>query len=257
MGALQEHTWQNANQIGLSPRCHEFWRYQPTLYQYGNGRSAGSGLFGQDVYSSGVQLSQLDTTFLNFIMISNPEAKHFVELGTGGGTTAVYMGIAAKMRGGKLTTIDNQDTRTAQAKAVWQDDYMLREYVDFSASSQSEDCHQFQCTPKTKDVVNQLENTDIWLVHNHSLRDKIVYMYAKSAPVGAICVVHGLTMDNRLYDIFNSTFQYYGYQQVFREFAESVGTNLRAWRRVTIELNSEFLRKIQNKREPYRPGAVQ
>ena len=169
--------------------------------------------------------------------------KRFAEIGTGSGVSSVYVAISARMRNGALYTVDVTDRRAEAAKLVWADHYMIRRYEDFMASLNSGECAPLSCEAQSQTVVGDIKDSDIWLVNNNTNTTKVALLYADVAPVGSICVVHGFTMDRRHFDSFDAIFRLYGYESVFREFAESLGTHMRAWKRVATRAPPEDMVK--------------
>lgn len=224
------HFAEQLNLVGLSPRCYKFWRYLPSLHQYMSLYGAGVSNFGQDVYSTFLMFSGQDRTFLDFVLVAFPAKIKIVEFGTASGITSVYLGISAKMRDGDLKTFDITDNRVSQAKAVWNDSYMIRIYEDILEAAAV--CYPFNCTAVNKATIAAVSQADIWLIDN-GIKDKETFLYAKFLPIGSIALVHDMTMSEEQYFIFNQVFLYWGYEGVFKDFAESMGTHLRAWQRVS------------------------
>lgn len=230
-GQAIDEFWLNPNQAGLSPRCFSLWRSIPTLYQYMNARGGGSSIFGQDLYASRPQLGSLDVAFTNFILLSEPRMNRFAEIGTGSGVSSVYLATSARMRLGILTTVDTADNRAEAAKLVWNDSYMHRLYAPYAVSATQGECRPLYCEPISSDTKGVIAKSDIWLVNNSTNVNQVILLYADHAPVGSIALIHGMTMDRRQRDRHDALFRMYGYQPVYREFAESMGTHLRAWKR--------------------------
>ena len=134
------------------------------------------------------------------------------------------------MRGGVLVTFDIGDSRSAQAKAVWDDQYMIRKYEDLLEAEGV--CRPFNCTPTNEVVIKHVSDADIWLIDN-GIKDKETFLYAKYAPIGSCAIVHDMSMDITQFDLFNQPFSYWGYESIYLDFAMSVGSHLRAWKRTS------------------------
>jgi hypothetical protein len=241
-GGFVQATFHEINLVALSPRCAKYWRYQPTIFQYASLYSAAVANFGQDSYSSSVMFSGMDRTFLDFIMLSVPHAKFFVEFGTAAGITSVYLGISAKMRNGILHTFDIHDSRSEQSKLVWNDAFMVRHYEDILEAKK--ECRAFSCEAVNSATIEAVSKADIWLLDN-GIKDKEAFLYAKFAPQGCIAVVHDMTMDPAQFELFNQPFLYHGYEPIYKAFSESLGAHLRAWRRVSDKAPSSILAKLK------------
>ena len=60
-----------------------------------------------------------DYLYLDFVLFHHPHIVHAVELGTQYGLTAIYLGMAMRLRGGDLATFDITDQRTPAPKLAW------------------------------------------------------------------------------------------------------------------------------------------
>lgn len=242
---LNSNFFGNPNLYGLAPQCYQYWRYMPSLSQLFSLHSAAASNFGQNFLSTGLLFAGADRQFMDFVMTAVPAAKTFLEFGTASGITSVYLGTAAGMRGGTLTTIDIHDARSPQAKAVWNDRYMRRIYADLLLAA-STDCRPFSCVAANQTVIQAVAAADIWLIDN-GIKDKETFLYARHAPIGCIAVVHDMTMDRTQFDLFDQPFRFYGYQPIFTDLAMSMGSHLRAWVRTKEKVAAQH---EANLREP-------
>ena len=233
---------------GLAAQCYQYWRYMPSMSQLTSLHGLGYSNFGQTILSAGVLFSGSDREFLDFVLMARPEAMNMVEFGTASGITSVYLGTAAGMRGGKLTTIDIRDVRSPQAKAVWNDRYMHRIYGDLLAQVGSE-CRAFSCVAVNGSIVEAVSSAHVWLVDN-GRKDKEVFLYARHAPLGCIALVHDMVQDRTQYNLFDAPFRLHGYEPLFTELAMSMGSHLRAWVRVAHKAPPDVAAKLKE------PGQV-
>jgi hypothetical protein len=232
------------NLFGLSPRCYRYWRYMPTAHQFMSLYSYGASIFGQDPYSAaGLFVGGMDRTFLDFVLVTEPVAVTFVEFGTGVGLTSVYLGITAKLRKGTLHTFDTTDNRSSTAKEVWNDVFMVR-HTDDVLEANGEVCKAYACEPANVATVTTIPHANIWVM-NRGVSLKAVYLYAKLAPVTGVALVSDMTLDPAQFDQYDQVFQYYGWESVYKDFAESLGTSLRAWKRVQTTATPEVLAKLK------------
>lgn len=222
----------NVNLIALHPSCYDLWHYIPTFFHLNSLHSAAGALFGQNYFTSGVLQSVADRFFIDFILTSYPSGKFLVEFGTASGMTSVYLGISAKMRDGILVTFDIHDARVKQSRDLWNDSYMVRMYEDILTADGN--CKPFNCPVKNMKVAETVSKADIWIIDNGE-KLKETYLYSKYLPVGSIALVHDMTLDATQYYLFNQVFRYWGYKPLFLDLSMSVGTHMRAWKRVTNE----------------------
>jgi len=247
-GGVRQDTFSNPNLVGLSPRCYQYWRYQPSWYQYTSMYSAATGNFGLDAYASSVMMNGGDKLFLDFLLMSEPRKTMFAEFGTAGGLTSIYVGIAMAMRGGRLYTFDILDTRKPEAKVVWNDTWMVRMYEDILEAAGP--CRAFSCTATNLKVADVIRQSDFWLVDN-GIKDKEVFLYAKYLKIGGLAFVHDMYSDPEQYDLFDQPFRYYGYEAVYLDFAVAMGSHLRAWRRVRERASQEEMMTLNEPRQTH------
>jgi len=106
----------------LAPLCYDSWPDRMAGSQFIEGTlsvtSASRGMFGVD-YSM-QQFGHGDRILLDFVLDKHRAAiANITELGTFGGVTALYLGMAALLRGGYLDTFDIVDDRSETIKSTW------------------------------------------------------------------------------------------------------------------------------------------
>lgn len=107
-----------------TPLCYDSWIHTPSetnddmLRSHLLVTSSARGSFGVD-YSM-QQFGHGDTIMLTWILDKYRSAPpDFTEFGTFGGVTALYLGMAARLRGGSLYTFDISDDRSQEVKNAW------------------------------------------------------------------------------------------------------------------------------------------
>jgi hypothetical protein len=219
--------------LALHPRCHSLLQYTPTLPQLVALNSAARGVFGMDATAS--LFGQADIFFLHYTLVAFPEARSIVEFGTASGTTSLWLGMAARVRGGVFHTIEyfNNDGRTAASKAAWleqmnfvQDDLLASRGV---CARRSPGELAGTCVPCSRRIAEIVSSSDYLLIDNG---DKIreAGLWAKFVPVGGIALVHDNT-DTQWDAPYDELFAAQGFTKIFTDIAYSVGSHLRAWRR--------------------------
>lgn len=115
----------------LHPLCYDYWQHledrtaQQFLEDMLNVNSAARGTFG--VRHELQEFGHGDRMFLDFLLsrFLDPSASGrspgFAEFGTLRGVTSLYLGMAARLRGGTLATFDVEDFRAPEVKAAWLD----------------------------------------------------------------------------------------------------------------------------------------
>lgn len=118
---LEEDQWVNFER---APLCFKDWIYDDKenrnsiLRHMVSVTSASRGMFGVDF--SMQQFGHGDTMMLDFVLDRHRSAPpNYIEMGTFGGVTALYLGMASRLRGGKVNTFDISDDRSDQVKSAW------------------------------------------------------------------------------------------------------------------------------------------
>jgi hypothetical protein len=117
---LEVDQWVNFER---APLCFDHWIIEGqtrdnVLRSMVSVTSASRGMFGVDF--SMQQFGHGDSMMLDFVLDRHRHAApHYVEMGTFGGVTALYLGMAARLRGGLLDTFDISDDRSDEVKLAW------------------------------------------------------------------------------------------------------------------------------------------
>lgn len=107
-----------------TPLCYDEWivgehdTRDSTMRAMLSVTSASRGTFGVDF--SMQQFGHGDTMLLDFVLDRHRHAPpRYVEVGTFGGVTALYLGMSSLLRGGVLDTFDVSDDRSSAVKLAW------------------------------------------------------------------------------------------------------------------------------------------
>ena len=117
----------------FTPHCYDSWEisdsttYDEILASYLMVTSSSRGMFGVDY--SAQQFGHGDRMMLDFVLAKHRDSAggsgDLVEMGTFGGVTALYLGMAARLRGGTLTTFGIEDDRSGPVKSAWLDNMVF------------------------------------------------------------------------------------------------------------------------------------
>jgi hypothetical protein len=199
---------------------------------------AGRGLLGAPFWQVGVGYG--DVVLLSMAIDINPHSTDFVEFGTFQGVTSLYLGMAARMRNGRLDTFDLADYRSDEVKRGWLDDSMYLHLVDIEGSFKN---GGFQMNEIAK---NKVENGHVLFVDG-GLKRIEMFLYASVAPIGMVVVIHDVKGDQDITrdededrpqkkptTIPPHGFEFlasFGYVPLFEEIANDLGAWSRVWRR--------------------------
>jgi hypothetical protein len=228
-----EETDMNDATLALHPRCHDLLRYTPTLPQLVSLNSGSRGVFGFD--STASLFAQADIIFMQYVLVAFPTARRLVEFGTASGSTSLWLGMTARVRGGRLWTIEyhGTDNRIPAVKAAWlpemsfvEDDLLATKGV---CKHDSPEEMSGSCAPCSRRIASYVATSDFLLIDNgQKIRE--AHLWAKFVPLGGVALVHDNT-DTVWDKPYDAVFAAQGFTKVFTDIAHSVGTHLRAWRR--------------------------
>ena len=166
--------------------CYEEWPKSPLplppVYRLLGVLSAHRSTFGAPYGLSA--FGHGDKLFLEFVLQRYPGFKKMVEFGTWTGITSMYVGLAAAMRGGTLTTFDLADQRTEDVKRVWLDGVMRMEFADLENPD-----------AVAGNARRALQTADFWF-NDGGDKDLEAELYARFLPIGAGVLAHDFSYDH-------------------------------------------------------------
>lgn len=208
--------------FGFAPLCYGVtWHggYKP---EYSCTNSASRGVFGVDYAQQ--EFGHGDRTVLDFVLNRHRFARgDFVEVGTFGGVTSLYLGVAASLRGASLDTFDVVDVRKPNVVATWLPN------MKFHLG----DANARRPVSHIMDVA--LRNASVVLV-DHA--DRLSFAAEIAAPrlqTDAVLLVHDFTAfagpNNTLHSLWDDTLEPFGFFRVYDELKRSVCSSLAVYAR--------------------------
>jgi len=127
--------------------------------------------------SNMVGVGRGDMLFLEHMIASMEQVSVIVELGTFGGVTSMFLGMAARLRGVPFCTFDIQDVRVPEVKSAWLNDMMY--------------FYQTDILSKPSEYVTQLiSNPYTFLFVDNGDKEKEANMYASYCGPNTVMVIH-------------------------------------------------------------------
>lgn len=156
-----------------------------------------------------------DLLMLELVLATNPAISNLVELGTWYGYTSLYLGMAARLRGGALSTFDIVDLRPDDVKAAW-----LPEMFFFGGDLFSE-------TFKDASDLASLPNTFLF-VDNGDKPHELALFHSCLKP-GSIVAVHDWEDEIGPADV--SCLKTEAFEPILHDAARLLHSSVRAWRK--------------------------
>ncbi len=166
-----------------------------------------------------VSISKGDVLFLEHILSENPDFMHCAEFGTWAGITSMYLGMAMRIRGGKLFTFDIGDFRPKRIKIAWLDNMtFVRENV-------------LEPDSRVLDFIKKIISTPKTLVFfDNGNKIKEVSMYAQYIIPGSGFLVHDWNNEIKISDI-QKTLDENNFVMEYENAAEFLHSHLRFFRK--------------------------
>jgi len=128
-----------------------------------------------------------DLFYIDYIVAKHNNFKNFIELGTFGGVTSLYIGMIARLRKSTFYTFDISDRRIPCIKDSWLDNmFFMQEDILISAN---------------KNVINQIEKENIFLFIDNGNKIKEFSLYVPYLKTNSVVFVHDWNEEIRESDI--------------------------------------------------------
>lgn len=124
-----------------------------------------------------VQFGRGDMLFLEYVLAQMKVASSIVELGTYGGVTSMFLGLAARLREIQFHTFDIKDARIKEVRRAWFNDMMYFHKTDILSS-------------KNEQVTNIINKPNTFLFVDNGNKEKEVNMYASSCGENTVMIIH-------------------------------------------------------------------
>ena len=155
-----------------------------------------------------------DIFFFDYVVAKHNQFKEFIELGTFGGVTSLYLGMMARLRGVKFYTFDNIDRRIECIKNNWLDNmFFMKEDVLISANEK---------------VINEIEKESVLLFIDNGNKIKEFNLYVPYLKINSVVLVHDWNEEIRESDIIENL-KKYNFISFHNDTAENLQSSCRGW----------------------------
>jgi len=161
-----------------------------------------------------------DTLLLNWVLARHAAATKLVEFGTFAGTTALWLAMAARLRGGTVATFDNVDVRHAAVVRAWLPD------ADFFLAD-------LEHEPLDSNALAAVQQADLLFVDAGDKHVE-VRLWAKHLRAGALLLVHDwLASEAQQAHPISLYLESLGFEAAYESLAQRFESCLRVWIRTS------------------------
>jgi hypothetical protein len=216
------------------PLCYDDWRLREEdttdrfLKQSVGVIDSSRGMFGVD-YSM-QQFGHGDHMMLDWVLDKHRDASpHMVELGTFGGITALYLGMASRLRGGDLDTFDINDDRSPQVKLAWLPNMMFH-LGDVNAIMAVNAAHvqKSYSSSTSQQAIEVIKRAGIVLVDHADRLNFTIKVVAPNLRRDAVILVHDFPPEFTTQEIWEDSLSTMGivrrYSQIQHSFRSCLAT---------------------------------
>eukprot|EP01080_Neovahlkampfia_damariscottae_P009364 gene9364-1575_t len=196
-----------------TPKTFETWRNMPQICLY------------MSTECKGRQMSWTDLLVLDLILTTEKKIKNFIEFGTLGGEVSLYLGMVSKMRNGQFITLDKMDRRTENIQKSWFEnmEFIKEEHLyDNLTISKNE-------LMKNEKGISKLFLDENTMVLFDGFKCAEIEAYLKYFK-GSIFLTKD--WDPLDYDCVAKYLDDYDFSEIFENLVDSVGSKLKAWKRI-------------------------
>lgn len=201
---------------------YETWTSMPPMCDYLNLECVASNiLLGVGSQPSGldvVQRSFSDHMFTEFLLVAHPLLANITEVGTKSGTTSLFLGLVAKMRGGDLITFDKDDWRIDEVKRGWLDNM---HFVKDNVLKEDTESQQ---------LIDAITRPNSLVIYDGDDHMKEIQTYAPYQLADSVFVSHDFG-DRILTSWIEETLTSNNFTELFAEFAAHLSTHVRAFKK--------------------------
>lgn len=209
-------------QCPFFPTTYDNWTSLPPLCDYLNLECVASNiLLGVGSQPSGldvVQRSFADHMFTEFVLVGQPHLANITEVGTKSGTTSLFLGLIAKMRGGELVTFDKDDWRIDEVKRGWLDNmHFVKENV-------------LKEDGKSQQLIDAISRPNSLIVYDGDDHMKEIQTYIKYQLADSVFLSHDFG-DRILTSWIVDNLTENNFTELYSDFAQYLSTHLRAFKK--------------------------
>jgi predicted O-methyltransferase YrrM len=155
-----------------------------------------------------------DMFFFDYVVAKHNQFKEFIELGTFGGVTSLYLGMMAKLRNANFYTFDISDRRIECIKNNWLDNMLfMKEDVLISANEK---------------VIKEIEKDSVLLFIDNGNKIKEFNLYVQYLKVNSVVIVHDWNEEIREKDVIEEI-KKYNLIPFHNNIAEDLQSSCRGW----------------------------
>jgi predicted O-methyltransferase YrrM len=162
-----------------------------------------------------------DNIFLDYAITENPHLCNFVELGTYGGFTSLFLGLMARLRNADFYTFDIFDNRVDIVKKAWLSNmFFIQDDILTNINT------------KVIDLISK-ENTFLFIDNGNKIKETNMYLdYMKK---GSVIVIHDWNTEIKIEDV-EDVLRRNNMKSLYEDVSTSLNSLGRCWIKEYLEV---------------------